>query len=75
MQRLKKKIMVSITKLEHKQKGSVIQITSKSGVETAIMKENVKRFKSVCDSPLLLPSILSEIELSANEELSVRILR
>ena len=70
-----KKKMASITKVEHKHKGSAVQSTCKSGVEAVIMKENLTKFKLVQTSLLLSPNILTELGYYADKEISVYVQR
>ena len=51
----------SITAVEYKEHGIIIQSSSKIQVERAIMKENSKRFQLAYSLPLFEKSILEQI--------------
>ena len=53
--------MKAINRVENKEEGVLVQVTTKSEIENAIMKENSLRFRLACSSPLLENTLYEEL--------------
>ena len=71
---LRKQKINSISKVECKEQGMLVQVTTKKEVETAIMKENLLQFELACSSLLLEDNLSNDLGLSGEEHLSKGIL-
>ena len=69
-----KQKMKSINKVEHKEEGVLVQVTTQDEVENAIMKENSTQFRLACSSLIFKDEMCKELDPSGEGRLAQDIL-